>query len=642
MRFLSIEDVDTDTAVDDNSDEKKASLDSNEAAQAAQAVENQDSTEPAKVLQVANYKEELQKILDQQGINDTTSGDNNGQGSGSDISSDTSSDVNGTGDTGNDGSGDGLGDTGGDMNLDSGSDTTAVSDTSTDTPTDTDKDTSDKKPEDTSGSSGSDTNNSDADKDKPADDDQNKDNSDNKDNQDTNKENNDNENKDEKDDDQQKDDQNNSSSENKEDKEKSDKEPATESYIKHMMDNANLAFESITEMLRYKQLIDKRERLGGLDQSTASVIINVLKYNCDRVGLKSPKPTPALESYSSYTSSKQATRQLKVAVEDFVKEVWEFIKKLFRALVKFFTNLLDEDKIRVQEHGSRDKLIENLRTKINNLQDKEAKQKLKEQELEMFAGVAKALFKTGDKGKVEEIQQNIKNFESSLDISYNIINNLSDKFTTVLRKTNLPDNDKPENIIDLTLNEDCIRTSSLKLEHSNINKYISEAKTEEILSEYCLTIRYIKSSPLASDVSNLGETQLFNLVKDVSVHYKPVQSNKSFPKSLNVSDSSERRKISDLWVGLGPLDAKLKNLKETLEASCKMANETAESNNKSRWDNLSPNSFTYLQKQFNTITVLSAKLGTFYDEADTKFRMLHKGINGLLDNYNHLFEEIVK
>lgn len=86
MNFINfgLEDEGTENETPKTGDD--INLNPNEAEQAAQAIENQDSTEPAKVLQVANYKEEL-AILQNQADNgqtgdkdqDNTDGNNENQ-----------------------------------------------------------------------------------------------------------------------------------------------------------------------------------------------------------------------------------------------------------------------------------------------------------------------------------------------------------------------------------------------------------------------------------------------------------------------------------------------------------------------------------------------------------------------------------
>ncbi len=92
MRFVQI-------ATEDESQQGKdpvepANLNPNEAEKAAEAIENQDSTEPEKVLQVANYKEELGKLLSQKGNDDTAedpgTGDAGGESGDPDSSGETS------------------------------------------------------------------------------------------------------------------------------------------------------------------------------------------------------------------------------------------------------------------------------------------------------------------------------------------------------------------------------------------------------------------------------------------------------------------------------------------------------------------------------------------------------------------------
>jgi hypothetical protein len=70
----------------EESNPEEVDLNPNEAGEAAKAVENQDSTEPAKVLQVANYKEELAKLQAQKENEDDDNADSDG---GSDDSGDS-------------------------------------------------------------------------------------------------------------------------------------------------------------------------------------------------------------------------------------------------------------------------------------------------------------------------------------------------------------------------------------------------------------------------------------------------------------------------------------------------------------------------------------------------------------------------
>lgn len=366
MRFLNL------GLEEETPNPEEVDLDPNETGQAKEVVENQDSTEPAKVLQMANYKEEL-ATLRAQNPDDSEEIENDDDSDGGDDSdsSDDGDDDGGTEDVSSETDGDSEDEDGGDESGKEGDD---------------DGETTNDVPE------------------------------------------------------------------------KTDSEVAQETFFTQGLKMCLEALDSTQEMAKYHRLLAKRSKLGGISHHTAKVITCALEVNAQRCGyIVNKHSLPALESYDTYSGSANSTRELSVAVEGFLSDTWEAIKKFFKSILTWITDLLSGKKkgptdavSNPQNKSERDKSIDVLKNNINTMNKKlldieklrvkdEASGKpttVKEERKQLPKNIAKVVFKNNDKGNVKEALTNLFSLTAVIVAFQNMVKPMSENSTNFITEIN--------------------------------------------------------------------------------------------------------------------------------------------------------------------------------------------------------------
>lgn len=216
-----------------------------------------------------------------------------------------------------------------------------------------------------------------------------------------------------------------------------DEEVAMEHYIQQNMKQAFIAVESLTMLGRYKDMLERKLKVGGINQATALVIQNNIQVCADRVGFTFKKQLPALESYTGFTSNTINTRELNYSLESLISGIWEAIKKFFKSVWNWILEILG---IRKKTNGSgktmstkeeRTKREEaaiqaakNLEEKLKNIdlaRERDKEKNKKAIQTELSESIANHLFCSNDVGTFAEIVVNGDNIINGLKVCEDFI-----------------------------------------------------------------------------------------------------------------------------------------------------------------------------------------------------------------------------
>lgn len=216
-----------------------------------------------------------------------------------------------------------------------------------------------------------------------------------------------------------------------------DEEVAMEHYIQQNMKQAYIAVESLTMLGRYKDMLERKLKVGGINQATALVIQNNIQVCADRVGFTFKKQLPALESYTGFTSNTINTRELNYSLESLISGIWEAIKKFFKSVWNWILEILG---IRKKSNGSgktmstkeertkREKAaiqaaknLEEKLKKIDLARERDNEKNKKAIQTELSESIANHLFCSNDVGTFAEIVVNGENILNGLKVCEDFI-----------------------------------------------------------------------------------------------------------------------------------------------------------------------------------------------------------------------------
>lgn len=216
-----------------------------------------------------------------------------------------------------------------------------------------------------------------------------------------------------------------------------DEEVAMEHYIQQNMKQAYIAVESLTMLGRYKDMLERKLKVGGINQATALVIQNNMQVCADRVGFTFKKQLPALESYTGFTSNTINTRELNYSLESLISGIWEAIKKFFKSVWNWILEILG---IRKKSNGSGKtmstkeertkreeaaiqaaKNLEEKLKKIDLARERDNEKNKKAIQTELSESIANHLFCSNDVGTFAEIVVNGDNILNGLKVCEDFI-----------------------------------------------------------------------------------------------------------------------------------------------------------------------------------------------------------------------------
>ncbi len=489
MRFITI------ATEDENSNEEnpdKVNLEPNKTDEAIKAVENKDSTEPQKVIQVANYSEELAKIRAKNKEESSAEGDSN--------------------------------------------------------------DDSD-----------------------PANDDQ--DNSSEDENNDDQEDNSD-------DEDQEQNSENDDSSTQPEETSGSDEEVvATEAYFKHHLKQSLIGLEVITELSKYKDMVDRKAKVGGINQATAIVINNAMQTCADRAGYTFKEQLPALESYTGYTSNTLNTRQLSISLENFITTVWEAIKKFFKGIYNWILELLgikktNENKKTVSTKEERTKREEQAAKTIASLEEKlkkvdlarerDEKRDKKAIAEELSTSIANHIFCSNDTGTFGEIVINGENIVNSVDACIRFIETVKEN-----DNKNVADiiaNFKEPPLQDYCIGKDVLGNLKVVNEAKGNNQSCYTFTCEEVVGG--VGFEFVLSDPSVIKANAASITAKQGFLKEImqqSFRIKKVntKNKKTDKKKIPLLDQNERSNLEKILQTIKLQNSKLEQIFKLYEEKSK-------------------------------------------------------------------------
>ena len=210
-----------------------------------------------------------------------------------------------------------------------------------------------------------------------------------------------------------------------------------EHYIQQNMKQAFIAVESLTMLGKYKDMLERKLKVGGINQATALVIQNNIQVCADRVGFTFKKQLPALESYTGFTSNTINTRELNYSLESLISGIWEAIKKFFKSVWNWILEILG---IRKKTNGSGKtmstkeertkreeaaiKAAKNLEEKLKKIdlaRERDNEKNKKAIQTELSESIANHLFCSNDVGTFTEIVVNGDNILNGLKVCEDFI-----------------------------------------------------------------------------------------------------------------------------------------------------------------------------------------------------------------------------
>lgn len=554
MRFINIA-VEDENQTGNEQTPEPVDLNPNSTEQAVAAVNNQDSTEPRKVLQVANYKEELAIINAQNKENndedqnlDNTNTENTDENPGDNGTEPSSSDDTGTGE---------------DENTEPEGNEDTTKDEEPETP----------EPDDES------------------------------------------------------------------------ETVAQEQYYVKGFKEVDVAIESMKVMSKYYDMLEKKSHLGGVNQQTARVITQALEYHSAQCGYKT-KNVPALESYGSYTSAYQSSKELKVSVEGFLNDVWEAIKKFFRGLYNWVMDLLGGNKsssggsVRPNSKETRDKelekhkaVIEKLEAKVANnerLREKDEERKKEREIQELKEDIAKYIFKTTDKGSVAELHNNVKMMKDVLQAvkAYT-------RAATLLgaQAQHACQNGAIVDFHSFRLEKSAI--PSIHLEKYDSGKELTyEARTGEIVGGievlFVFTTdnlsKYVNGKFTAETIRRIGG--------DLSYRATAIRNNRSnYPKNIPQLDKSAVEEFKVLSKELAVCFDELTKTQEMIKILAENAKTLFEKSQPASWNNVDKYKLAMLKEQANIAGKLEMNLTSGYVSVNSQVNNYSTGLQKLYSLY---------
>lgn len=516
MRFISIATEDEKTN-EENPD--KVNLEPNKTDEAIKAVENKDSTEPQKVIQVANYSEELAKIRA-------------------------------------------------------------------------------KNKEESSGEGDS---NNDSD---PANDDQ--DNSSEDENNDDQEDNSD-------DEDQEQNSENDDSSAQPEETSGSDEEVvATEAYFKHHLKQSLIGLEVITELSKYKDMVDRKAKVGGINQATAIVINNAMQSCADRAGYTFKEQLPALESYTGYTSNTLNTRQLSISLENFITTVWEAIKKFFKGIYNWILELLgikktNENKKTVCTKEERTKREEQAAKTIASLEEKlkkvdlarerDEKRDKKAIAEELSASIANHIFCSNDTGTFGEIAINGENIVNGIDACIRFIETVSannnKNFPTIIQNFSEPP------LQDYCIGKEVIGNLKVVNEAKGNNQSCYTFTCEEVVGG--VGFEFVLSDPSVIKAKDASITVKQGFLKEIQkqsfgIAKVNTRNKKTDKKKIPLLDQNERSNLEKILHTIKQQNSKMEKMLNDVEEGAEKFKKIIEKGDPPNWTAQANNTRDYNEK----------------------------------------------
>lgn len=587
MKFinLGLEDGEEGTNTDVPQSGDDVNLNPNETQEAAKAIENEDSTEPAKQLQVANYKEEL-AILQQQQANEQTD--------------DNQDEANPAPEDGPD---DGIA-------------------TSPENP----QDTPDENP-----------------------------------NQDENQEPTDNDNGDEENaDDESEEDVDNTEPEVTDSEMgkgavgKDAEQVAQEQYIVKGFQEVSAALESVQVMAKYHTFLSKRSDLGGISHHTANVINTAFEHHSLICGYKPQTPTPALESYDTYTGSAQSTGELKIAIEGFLDTVWEAIKKFFKGIWTWLMDVLSPKQASVTapaDKGTRDKALKELekdnerlkktieKMDLNRQRDADrkaeneinrARAETREANARLGARVAAQLFKTSDKGSFSEMTQNVRMLAEVVQAAHKhaveLVKVSKNAGSAAIGARVLSPND-------LAINKNQVTGITFNSVERGNKSSLVEAKTDEILGG--IGARFMFAG---TDTNSIGKTIGASKVMQELGHQgfkmTSVKEKSGFPNTLPALDSGDIQHLNTIVTEVSQAYAALTQVQAVITELAKVVKGFSEGGKPQSWNNLSQEDIAVIQMQMNFVGLIETNLVSGY-------KSMSDQVNNFTNAYRRLVNMIV-
>lgn len=320
---------------------------------------------------------------------------------------------------------------------------------------------------------------------------------------------------------------------------------ATEQYFQAGHKAALQALESASEMARYHRLIEKRSKLGGISPTTAKVITMALENNSHRCGYYK-SAVPALESFSTPSSAARSTKELKVAIEGFLSDVWEAIKRFFKSVWTWISDMLTTKKKTISAKADTPAAREVLVKELKETGDKAVKAvKLKATLVSKDAkrnvtaeapvkakvynkAITDVIFVTGDKGTFQEAFENGKYFTE-----------VTKAFSTMGKEVSKKVNQAGKSVLEGQLCE----VDVFKLDKSALGSL--EINTRETIGDDSMLVSYTTDPLPGGELANftLCSTSSQNFFKKNGINASLKSFSKQGCRVVKDTEASERGEI---------------------------------------------------------------------------------------------------
>lgn len=361
-----------------------------------------------------------------------------------------------------------------------------------------------------------------------------------------------------------------------------DEEVAMEHYIQQNMKQAYIAVESLTMLGKYKDMLERKLKVGGINQATALVIQNNIQVCADRVGFTFKKQLPALETYTGFTSNTINTRELNYSLESLISGIWEAIKKFFKSVWNWILEILGirkksndsgktistkEERTKREEAAIQAaKNLEEKLKKIDLARERDNEKNKKAIQTELSESIANHLFCSNDVGTFAEIVVNGDNILNGLKVCEDFIKTIQQ-----INDNNLPliyDQFQEPALQDYCIKKDIIGPLKIRetIKGNGISSWIFI--TEEIVGGVGFEFNLSDPSVIVREAASLKakegflqdiKAQTFGLAK---VNVRNKNNNK---KKVPLLDQNERSNLQNIVKNIKDQNMILSNALKMLE-----------------------------------------------------------------------------
>ena len=436
--------------------------------------------------------------------------------------------------------------------------------------------------------------------------------------------------------------------------EPTEEEVATEAYIQNGIAECQVALEGMQVISQLHDTVVRQSQLGGVSKHTAKIVTEALHYYGSKVGVDANTLTlPALEDFGGYTSGVKASRNLVVGMENILERVWEAIKRFFKSIWNWITDLLTSKKkndtvAEPQSNPTQTKAIKELKEllekavgeneRIERLRDKdkkaydattdrENKAKKVAADRDLSLNISRRIFSTNDNGTLGEL---INNSGRILQVSQSftkVANKIKD-ISEVVAGASVAN--KTLTVKDFILNKNVINVSSFDTKDASDNPYTVKAETGEIVGGWGVYFVYASSG-----IKELNSKEYIKALGHLSKQgfgFTKPKPNGSYPNSIPKLKESELMEATKVITNLEAIYDEQNNLSKFLEVVNAFAKDVA-TNQAPKIDGTNAELVNNIQAQLQFVGSISTISAASLVQSTKQINAFKNGFRDYLSNF---------